>query len=114
MEGFGDPFCRRCFDFRHADERLLEFFRKLGEIREKYRDIFTEGEYEEVYEKDGCFAFRRVGGAKAVYVCVNLSREQFCLSVPSGAWNLLTDETLPSKISLKYGDYYCFLTGHSN
>lgn len=114
MEGFGDPFCRRCFDFRHADERLLEFFRKLGEIREKYRDIFTEGEYEEVYEKDGCFAFRRVGGAKAVYVCVNLSQEQFCLSEPSGAWNLLTDETMPSKISLKYGDYYCFLAGYSN
>ena len=40
MEGHIDPFCRKCFDWEHLNEDLIGFYSKLGEIREKYRDIF--------------------------------------------------------------------------
>ena len=110
MEGFGDPFCRRCFDLKNANEDLLAFYRKLGEIRKKYRGIFAEGEYEEVFEKDGCFAFRRKTKNKSVYISVNMSQEKFCLNVVGTAHrtNLLTNESIPEKISLNQGSYYLF------
>lgn len=85
MEGFGDPFCRKCFDFENANEDLLTFYRSLGEIRGEYRKIFAEGEYEEVFEKDGCLVFRRRIAEKAVYVCVNMSTEKFYLSIPKSS-----------------------------
>ena len=115
MEGFGDPFCRKCFDFENANEDLLTFYRRLGEIRGEYRKIFAEGEYEEVFEKDGCLVFRRRIAEKAVYVCVNMSTEKFYLSIPKSASgnNLLTKQKMPESISLQQGDYYLFYTENS-
>jgi glycosidase len=33
MEGHSDPFCRRCFDWEHMEQNLIEFYQKLGNIR---------------------------------------------------------------------------------
>ena len=35
MEGHIDPFCRRCFDWEHLNNDLIEFYQTLGKLREK-------------------------------------------------------------------------------
>ena len=107
MEGFGDPFCRRCFDLSRADERLVEFYRRLGAVRREYADVFTDGEYHELYERNGCFAFMRKGKSRSVYVCVNLSGEKF-FTESAGGYDLLNRTLLPEKVSLNENAFLLF------
>jgi glycosidase len=40
MEGYGDPYCRGTYPWGGGDKELLEYYRKLGAIRKKYRPAF--------------------------------------------------------------------------
>ncbi len=43
MFGYKDPFNRKPYNWEHADSKLLEHYRTLGEIRRKYYRLFEEG-----------------------------------------------------------------------
>ena len=77
MEGHIDPFCRRCFDWEHLNHDLISFYQKLGEIRKNYRNIFTDGNFENVYAKDGCILFKRINENGCIYVYVNNSSKSY-------------------------------------
>jgi glycosidase len=40
MEGYGDPYCRGTYPWGGGDKGLLEYYRKLGAVRQKYRSAF--------------------------------------------------------------------------
>lgn len=107
MEGFGDPFCRRCFDESEANTGLTDYYRRLGAIRKEYADVFTTGKYEEIYEKSGCFVFVRRGVSRSVYTCVNLSSEKYSAEIDH-AFDLLNQCDLPQKFTLECGGYWLF------
>lgn len=108
MEGFGDPFCRKCFEFARVDHRLIDFYKRLGWVRREFSDVFAKGEYMEIYEQNGCFAFLRRGETRSVYVCANLSGDKFLLKC-DGGYDLLAEASLPPKLSLSSGEYLMFV-----
>lgn len=109
MEGFGDPFCRRCFDELTADISLLEYYRLLGTIRRNYADVFSTGEYIEIYEKNGCIIYKRKGEQRSVYTCVNLSGNDYLLQLDN-ALDLIENRPFPQKYTLKSGEYALIAT----
>ena len=108
MEGFGDPFCRRCFDESEANTGLTDYYRRLGAIRKEYADVFTTGKYEEIYEKSGCFVFVRRGVSRSVYTCVNLSSEKYSAEIDHHTFDLLNQCDLPQKFTMESGGYCLF------
>ncbi len=81
MEGYGDPFCRRCFPWDDMDEELLGYFRLLGEIRTKrFYEVFRDGDYREIFADSSCLIFERRKEGHAVYVFCNRSPSQYNLS----------------------------------
>lgn len=77
MEGYIDPFCRRCFDWEHLNDDLISFYQKLGDIRERLRFILSDGEYTEVARGETSFLlFARVKDGKVCYVYVNNGSEK--------------------------------------
>ena len=73
MEGHIDPFCRLCFDWNNLNEDLIAYYRRLGEIRDKYREIFAYGIWKEVYASDGLLIYKREFQGKSLYIYTNRS-----------------------------------------
>ena len=80
MEGYHDPFCRRCFPWEEIDEELCAFFAKLGEIRMgSLNHIFRDGSYREIFADVSCLVYERRKGADAVYVFCNNSASEYSI-----------------------------------
>jgi len=72
MEGCSDPFNRRCYPWGSEDAELLEWYKKLAELRAG-NACFTDGAYFLVYAHEGVFAFTRGSGDGRVLIAVNAS-----------------------------------------
>lgn len=79
-EGYIDPFCRGCFDWEHLNGELISYYQTLGKIRTRFREIFCSGEYEEIYQRNGCFIFRRLNSNTEIYIYVNNSSEGYFIN----------------------------------
>lgn len=71
MQGFTDPLNRKCFAWGKEDFDILNWYKKLGEIR-KNNSVFEKGELSIIYAKDGCIVFKRFDENSDVVVAVNL------------------------------------------
>ena len=78
MEGYQDPFCRRCFDWDNTDEEMLSFYRTLGRIRKEY-PVFRNGEYDEVFADSGCLVYERRDKNQTIYIWVNRSENSYSI-----------------------------------
>ncbi len=87
IEGYHDPFCRRTFPWGHEDRELLEYYRTLGKLREKY-SVFADGEFEIEYACGAVLAYRRYNDGECVRIVVNASDEAVEYDAPR-AINLL-------------------------
>lgn len=82
MEGYGDPFCRGCFDWEHMDNELISYYQKLGSLRRgALSKILKDGEYKEVYCEQSLFIFKRFNAEGSAYFYVNRSADSFTLSL---------------------------------
>lgn len=74
MEGYSDPFCRRCFDWVNTDEELTAFYRKLGALRHNHK-VFIDGTYKEIFGDSSCLVYSRQNDhpEDTVYIYVNNS-----------------------------------------
>ncbi len=107
MEGYQDPFCRRCFDWDNTDEELLAFYRKLGALR-KDLDVFRTGEYDEVYADSGCIVFMRSNKEERVYIWVNNSSGEYSLRVNGTFYEHLSEKTFSEKLDFGPNSYGIF------
>lgn len=101
MEGYIDPFCRRCYDWDNQDAEMIGFYGKLGEIRAKHRDILADGEYREVCRKDSSFfMFARVKDGKKCYVYTNCGPDSFAIYLSQNKTyrSLLTGRKIEGRI----------------
>lgn len=57
LEGYNDPFNRKCYPWNSADVELIEFYEKMGQIRN--REEFSSSPYTPVLSRNGLFAFMR-------------------------------------------------------
>ena len=58
MEGYADPFNRKCYPWGNEDTDILEWYRKLTGIRRR-EAVFKEGKYRTLVHHNRCYAFSR-------------------------------------------------------
>lgn len=107
MEGYQDPFCRRCFDWVNTDEELLAFYRKLGALR-KEMPVFRTGDYDEVYADSGCIVYMRKSDEERVYVWVNNSSGEYSIRVNGTFFEHLSGKTFSEKLDFGPNSYGIF------
>lgn len=84
MQGYKDPFNRRCFPWGNEDKDMLGFVKQLGVIRRSSK-IFRDGSIKFLSIKDDVISFARIRkkNNKAVVVFINRSsRKQPIYSIP--------------------------------
>lgn len=58
MEGYKDPFCRCCYPWGEENKLMLDFYRRLGELRTL--TVFSDGDFHQLVAEKGVYAFERV------------------------------------------------------
>ncbi|MDD3123668.1 MAG: glycoside hydrolase family 13 protein, partial [Candidatus Izemoplasmatales bacterium] len=103
LQGFKDPFCRKCMPWDRFDESILEWFKKLGKIRENR--VYIDGYYQEEVCENGIFAFSRIKNSQRIMTIVNNSHYDYIYELKKG-FDLINqvkieDEvTIPAKSAL--------------
>ena len=90
MEGFEDPFNRRCYPWGNADKMLLKWYKKLGAVRANEREIFAHGRYKSVDTDHGVMYFKRKTDREEVLVIVNNSGSEYKPQLAKGDYTDLT------------------------
>lgn len=70
LEGYADPFCRRCFPWGQENIDLTEYYKNTIKLR-KESDAFTSGEFETVYKFERGYGFIRKSEKESYIVLVN-------------------------------------------
>lgn len=70
MQGYKDPFNRCCYPWGNENKSLIDWYRKLGEIRRSNK-CFTDGKFEILSSVAGCVAYSRKKDENAVLVISN-------------------------------------------
>lgn len=106
MEGYQDPFCRCCFPWENAEGDLLDFYRKLGEIRSKILvDILRDGEYHEVFADGNCIVFERRNVTGCVYIYVNNHHTEYTIHMQGDWYEYLSEMQFFEKHVIKGYSY---------
>ena len=110
MEGFQDPFCRRCFDWINTDEELLIFYRKLGKIR-KAHSVFMDGEYKEIFADSGFLMYSRTNEhpEESVYIYVNNSFASYTIRFSGTFLDLLSGTEIAGSTTCGAKSYGIFV-----
>lgn len=108
MQGYADPLNRKFFDWQNIDESIRDFYVKIGEIRRSY-SCFISGEVKIVYEKNGCFAFKRSDGNSEVLVAVNVDDNECILEFDGELTEILRKENFYRSATLKKDEFGIFL-----
>lgn len=80
MQGFGDPFCRAAYPWGNEDAEILDFYKKLGDIR-RNSSAYVNGDFEILYNDSGVLIFSRFDGDFKAVTIVNRSGSDFEFSV---------------------------------
>lgn len=72
MEGYKDPFCRGCYPWGNENKLILDFYRRLGELREM--SVFSDGDFCELVAEQGVYAFSRECKVSQTEVIVAVNR----------------------------------------
>lgn len=90
VEGYKDPFCRACFPWGKENKLLLDFYRRLGELRKL--SVFADGDFYQIVAEKGVYAFRRndVNTDTEVFVGVNCGNADYQLTLPDTYEDMLT------------------------
>ena len=84
MEGYNDPFNRRCYPWGEEDEELLTWYRTVTALRSERREFFGEADCEVLHADDGVFAFRRTNADRSVVCIVNRSSDSYATMCTKG------------------------------
>lgn len=78
MQGYEDPFCRRCYPWGNEDLELLSWYKKLGSIR-KENAALCGGSYRTLSAENGIFVFERSDSGETLRIALNLGTEDYNL-----------------------------------
>ncbi|MBD5131096.1 MAG: glycoside hydrolase family 13 protein [Clostridiales bacterium] len=102
MEGFEDPFNRKCYPWGEADKELLKWYKKLGAVRTNEREIFAHGRYCAIDADHGVMFFKRKLGNEIIYVIVNNSGSEYTPELPETEYtDLMTYKPFKGKVDDK-------------
>ena len=84
MEGFEDPFNRKCYPWGGGDKELLKWYKKLGRVRTNERGVFAGGRYKCLDCGNGVMFYARKTEKEVVYIVVNNSGSEYAPELPKG------------------------------
>ena len=70
MQGYKDPFNRRCYPWGKENPELIEWYKTLGKVRAE-NPVFQDGRFEILSSVAGCVAFSRKNDSEAILVISN-------------------------------------------
>lgn len=79
LEGYEDPFNRRCYPWGKEDKNLIEFFRTLGKIRKNLNSVLADGTYAPVTAKNGLLIYERYNQNGTIKVIANAQKTEYVL-----------------------------------
>ena len=91
MEGYEDPFNRRCLVWDKRDEEIFSHYKKLGEIRAK-NGYLKDADTEIIKDENGLIVFKRISDMGVMLVAVNVGYTKYILNLSSETTELLTEE----------------------
>lgn len=74
LEGYGDPFCRRCYPWGNEDYEIMDCYKKTIKLRNENESL-RSGEFETVYKNGKCYAFIRYNKNSSFITAVNFGEE---------------------------------------
>ncbi len=77
MEGFEDPFNRKCYPWGGGNKDLLQWYKQLGKVRANEKEVFAHGRYKSLDTENGVMFFKRKMNDEEVYVVVNHSGKAY-------------------------------------
>ena len=102
MEGFDDPFNRKCYPWGNVDTDLIKWYKKLGAVRKNEHEVFAHGRYCGIDTEGGVMFFKRKAEDDVVYVIVNNSGSAYTPKLPEGEYtDLLTYTPFKGKVADK-------------
>jgi glycosidase len=112
LEGYKDPFNRRPFPWKKSEAELVEHYRRIGEIREKY-SAYKSGDFKVIALTDDVLIFTRQLRASVLITAMNNSSKtlEFHFDKPAEA---LIDGEKACLISLPSGIAQVIKTTENN
>ncbi len=92
MEGYRDPFNRLPFPWGKEDTELLDFYRRIGEIR-RAEALYKDGFFKILHCDSDALAFARYDEKSCIITLVNRSDKKLKLETNFTAKNLLKNKT---------------------
>lgn len=109
MQGYQDPFNRRCYPWGQEDNELLDWYKKLGQIRSSY-SAFVNGDLEIVYAKGGVLLYKRTNDDCELLIAVNISDYCIDFSFEGELVELFSQTNFNNYCTLKAKSLGIFLT----
>lgn len=98
LEGFEDPFNRRCYPWENRNREILRWYKKLGAIRTAERPVLSDGVYRRIVAGDGVLAFSRSNGVEKLIVIVNNGGKVYTFADGEEYTDLMTMKPFKGKV----------------
>lgn len=99
IEGMKDPYCRAPYPWGKEDLSLIEWYQKLGELRNN--KVFDGGELNIKYANNSVIIYERVKGNNKVVVGINRSGAPFEFTLNRTMCNYFTNDYVSGKITIE-------------
>ncbi|MCH5156789.1 MAG: glycoside hydrolase family 13 protein [Clostridiales bacterium] len=113
MEGYKDPFCRCCYPWGEENKLMLDFYRRLGELRKL--SVFADGHFHQLVAEKGVYAFERVDTdtQTQVIVAVNRGSDGYNLYLGDVYEDALTGRKYNNTCHLQRNGYVILIRPHA-
>ncbi len=107
MQGFTDPLNRGTFTWNDIDNNILDFYIKMGKIRNI--SAFSDGDLEILKEENGFIAYTRKNQESEVLIVINLSDRDYEINFNGKLKDLISESVFDNKIICKKSDYFILI-----
>ncbi len=103
LEGYKDPFCRACYPWNNQNNLLLDFYRRLGELRNI--EVFSDGNFHQITACKGVYAFSRANKTTQIIVAVNRGTTEYNLQLSGNYIDLLCGRKYTNVAKVQNDDF---------
>jgi glycosidase len=108
MQGWTDPFNRRCFPWGDENQEILSHYNFLGELR-KSSSVFSQGKYRCLVHDKGMFAFERYNHEERLIIAANISISTVTLNIKQDMSEYCKEKS-GSSFNIKSGEYLILIS----
>lgn len=107
MEGYEDPLNRRTYTWDKKNDEIFSWFKFLTGLRKKYSAL-SNGDFEEIYAKNGSYIFKRFDQFSELLIGVNLSNKDITIDYEGCLFDLVIKKEY-NKNFILYPNQCCIL-----